>query len=446
MHILMIDDEVKLCEKIGKFLKLKGHQMLQAHSGEEGLSILQNHTIDLILLDLRMPGMDGLTCLKQIRSQGIKSEVIIISAHGEIPDAVQAMKLGAYDYLTKPFYLEELLNKIQQLEKHQTHHEDEKEQSKNPTHSLIYASPQMQQLMTAAQRVAPADTPVLLTGETGVGKEVMARWIHQQSGRKGNFVAINCGAIPENLVESELFGHEKGAFSGAHQRKPGKLEVAQKGTLFLDEIGELPKDLQVKLLRVLQEKEMERIGGITPIALDIRVIAATNRDLSQEIRDGRFREDLYYRLNVFTFHIPPLRERKADILPLTRYFLAEFNQKLKTHFQQLSPEAESQLLAYNYPGNIRELKNLIERSMILSTGNDLEIHFHLKSPEEITAPQHQLMVTATDETLTLAELEVLRIKEALQKHHGNRTRAAEELGISRRTIINKIKQYNLQNI
>ncbi|MCK4258437.1 MAG: sigma-54-dependent Fis family transcriptional regulator [Halanaerobiales bacterium] len=441
MRILMIDDEAKLREKVGKFLALKGHELLEAGTGEEGLLILKENDIELVLLDLRMPGMDGLACLKEIKAMGWSGEVIMISAHGEISDAVEAMKVGAYDYLTKPFYLDDLLMKIKKL--------DEKirlTQSNNYLKDLnrvsfVCKSPVKMQMMENIKRVATAGAPVLLTGETGVGKEVMARQIHELSGREGNFVPINCGAIPENLMESELFGHEKGAFSGAYQRKIGKIELAQGGTIFLDEIGELPLNMQVKLLRVLQENEMERIGGTKTIALDNQIIAATNRDLEVEIAERRFREDLYYRLNVLNFQIPPLRERKEDIIPLTEYFIAEMNQKLGKKVSKVSDEVKEQLLSYDYPGNVRELKNLVERSMILSTGDELELFFNInfKVKERIDKK-----VALDFNNLTLAEIESSRIREALIKNNGNRTHAAAELGISRRTIINKIKQYGLE--
>lgn len=484
MIILMIDDEIKLREKVNKYLTLKGYQVLEAGTGEEGLEILKKQNVDLILLDLRMPGMNGLTCLKEIKESSWLGEVIMISAHGEISDAVEAMKLGAYDYLTKPFRLDDLLGKMQKVEERIrsqkeipkvdgqviSRHDDHKTkgQSRSQRKSdqfvgerverlarsgFVFASSVMQEILDAIERVAPSDVPVLLFGETGVGKEVVAQSIHDLSGREGEFIAINCGAIPENLLESELFGYEKGAFSGAHQRKLGKLELAQRGTVFLDEIGELPKGMQVKLLRVLQEKELERVGGTQRIPLDIRVVAATNRNLQVEMAEGRFREDLYYRLNVITFKILPLCERKEDILPLAEHFVGEMNRKFGKQ-TRLSDPAKEQLMRYDYPGNVRELKNIIERSMVLSKGDDLKVFFETglemfggisksgqgEATMERIAPEQRIF----KQEMTLEELEVMRIREALAKHKGNRTRAAKELGVSRRTIINKIKQFQLE--
>lgn len=456
MRILMIDDEAKLREKVGKFLALKGHTMLEAGTGEEGLRVLQQSPIDLVLLDLKMPGMNGLTCLREIKATGWQGEVVMISAHGEIKDAVEAMKLGAVDYLTKPFYLEELLLKVQQfagppagstgiaadsLRKSSGEAQEVVYAEQVGRHSLVYQSEKMRRLMEALERVASFDVPVLLTGETGVGKEVLARKLHERSGRSGQFVAINCGAIPENLLEAELFGYEKGAFSGAHQRKIGKLELAQQGTIFLDEIGELPKGMQVKLLRILQEKEMERLGGTRQIPLDVRVVAATNRLLANEVAVGRFREDLYYRLNVITLAISPLRERREDIIPLAVHFAGAINRQMGQRTNVIGQRAQEKLLSYDFPGNVRELKNIIERSVLLSGDEELEIIFET---ELVVSTPGREPGGMSDEALTLEELEAIRIRAVLQKHQGNRTRAAEELGISRRTIINKIKQYGLE--
>lgn len=482
MIVLMIDDEIKLREKVNKYLTLKGHQVLEAGTGEEGIEILKKHMVDLVLLDLRMPGMDGLDCLKEMKGNLWQGEIIMISAHGEIPDVVRAMKLGAYDYLTKPFRLDDLLSKIQKVVERLdskkeisrdgqvissyddllTKKQDQSgrrysqlasERVEKLTRSgFVFESSVMREILDAIERVAPSDVPVLLLGETGVGKEVIAQTIHDMSGRQGEFIAINCGAIPENLLESELFGHEKGAFSGAHQRKLGKLELAQGGTVFLDEIGELPKGMQVKFLRVLQEKELERVGGTQTIPLDIRIIAATNRDLQVEMAKGRFREDLYYRLNVISLKILPLRERREDILSLAEHFVGEMNHKFGKRVR-LNDLAREQLMNYDYPGNVRELKNIIERSLVLSKEDDLKV-FLKTEPEKFNGVWKSGQVEAVKEKevseqgsyqqeMTLEELEVMRIREALAKYEGNRTRAAKELGVSRRTIINKIKQFQL---
>jgi DNA-binding NtrC family response regulator len=399
-----------------------------------------------------MPNIDGMELLNWINDQHPEVPVIMITAHGTVATAVDALKKGALDYITKPFELDELKSVISKAIKTRTLNENElflpPEEIERT--GIIGTSKRSLEIFDAIKRVAPTTTTVLITGETGTGKELVAEAIHHNSPRKNNpLIKINCAAIAETLMESELFGHEKGAFTGATITKPGKIELAHKGTLFLDEVGEIPREMQVKLLRVIQEQEFERVGGLRTIKVDVRIIAATNKNLLQDVRDGNFREDLYYRLNVFPIVVPALRERKEDILPLVEYFTDKFNKKLELS-TGIDGEVKELLLRHNWPGNIRELENLIERVMLLAKGNLITIN---EVPAEFIAG------IVKDETVSVEDdkkpfkdfvrgqmenVERQMIIKCLEESGGNVTKAAKQLGLSRKGLQLKMIKYNLR--
>jgi two-component system, NtrC family, response regulator AtoC len=434
--ILVVDDEKNLRASIVGYLELEGFETAEAENGLSAQRLLETHAFSAAVLDLRMPGMDGMQLLEWIKTDGPPVPVLMISAHGDISDAVEAMKLGAKDYLVKPFDPAELVIRLRRIiEERRLRDEIEAGRRTAREHvGLIGESDAMQELRRLITRVAGTPSTVLITGESGVGKEVVARAVHAASRScDGPFVAINIGGVPAALLESELFGHEKGAFTGAESRKAGMFELASRGTLFLDEIGELPGELQVKLLRVIQERKLRRLGGTTEIPIDSRIIAATNRDLEGAVSDGEFREDLFYRLNVVRIIIPPLRERPDDVAPLVGHFIERLNAKMGTHVSGLTPEALAALRGYPWPGNVRELENIIERSLIFAESPLLE-------PRDLgMSPQESRRIEAG----TLAALEREAIERALHRWEGNQTKAAEELGISRRTLYNKIREYGL---
>ncbi len=447
--ILIIDDEERLCWALEKGLRQEGYQVITATRGKEGLELIQNETPSLVILDLKMPGMDGLEVLVKAKDLIPKLPVIMITAHGSINTAIEAMKLGAIDYITKPFDLDELKIVVKQaLMVNRLQEEVVFLRSEiNKEHGRILGnSPAMQEVNTLVERVANSNATVLISGESGTGKEVAAVSIHNLSYRREkSYVPINCAALPEALLESELFGHEKGSFTGAVARKIGRFELADQGTLFLDEVTEMPMTMQVKLLRVLQEREIERVGGTESIKIDVRVIAATNRDPMDCIKNGTFREDLYYRLNVLPIHIPPLRLRIEDIPLLTMHFLQKFNPSQE---QMISPEAMELLMNYEWPGNIRELQNVIERSVILSQGNDVTVH-HL--PKEIqklenrkNEPNQGLILNFPDKGISFDEVEKELIIKALEKSSGNQTKAAHLLGLTRSALLYRAQKYQLK--
>ncbi len=443
--VLIVDDEKNLRRLTADYLTSGGFTALTASNGLSGQKILIEDPVDAVVLDLKMPGMDGLELLQWIRDKGPDIPVLMISAFGDIEDAVGAMKLGASDYLVKPFDPEELLLKLRRtLETSALRRQAEFPAPFAPSAHPASSNPSLQQMETLIRKAAPTDTTILITGESGTGKEVAARRIHQISTRaEAPFIPINLGGIPEALLESELFGYEKGAFTGADRRKPGQFEMASGGTLFLDEIGEMPLSLQVKLLRVLQERKILRLGGTTPLPMDVRIIAATNRSLPEEVEAKRFREDLYYRLNVIHLEIPPLRDRPEEIEPLARQFLGENAKKLSKPLEGFSQEALRALQGYSFPGNIRELENLIERAAILSDSpliqrEELTIPHQ---PEELSPPPP---APPSPPRGTLKGMEKSAIREALLRNEGKRGAAAAELGISRRTLLNKIKEYQLE--
>jgi two-component system response regulator AtoC len=438
MRVLIADDEKNIRQSIAQYIQAEGIQTAIAADGIEARALLESEAFDGLVLDLRMPRMDGLALLAWLQESGPAVPVIVISAYGDVRDAVQAMKLGARDYLVKPFDPEDLLLRLKRLfaESLLSGQAEAGQRALAPDGIWIGDGDRMRAVRTLVQKVAPTPSTVLITGESGTGKEVVARLIHSLSSTpQGPFVPINIGGIPDTLLESELFGHEKGSFTGATERKRGMFELASGGTLFLDEIGEMPMPLQVKLLRVLQERTMQRLGSTQPLPINARIIAATNSDLESLLKEGRFREDLYYRLNVIRIEVPPLRERREDIPRLAGFFVEKLNRERGRRVTGIDPDALARLSAYGFPGNVRELENRIERAYILSAGNVItarDLGEPFSTPER--APKQG----------RLKEQERSLIEKTLAKHGGNRTRAAEELGISRRTLQNRIKEAGME--
>jgi two-component system response regulator AtoC len=436
VKVLVADDEKNIRDSIATYIAAEGIQTVTAADGAEARARLESEAFDGLVLDLRMPRVDGLAVLAWLQESGPAVPTIVISAYGDVQDAVRAMKLGARDYLVKPFDPEELMLRLRRLlaEKalaSQAEAGRRAAEASGGTGAWIGEGERMAAVRALVEKVAPTSSTILITGESGTGKEVVARLIHSLSANpQGPFAAINIGGIPDTLLESELFGFEKGAFTGAVERKRGMLELASSGTLFLDEIGDMPLQLQVKLLRVLQEKKVQRLGSTTSIPLNARVIAATNRALETLLQEGKFREDLYYRLNVIRIELPPLRERREDIPALAGFFVEKLNREMGRKIKGLDADALARLRAYGFPGNIRELENRIERACILSS-SDLISARDLGDPFTTAArPPRQGKLKDQEREL---------IEKTLAKTGGNRTRAAAELGISRRTLLNKLK-------
>jgi two-component system NtrC family response regulator len=446
-YILLIDDDQSLRRVIEYSLVENGFAVRSAASGDEGLALFQKETFDVVITDITMTGMSGMEVLEKVHKADPGLPVIIITAYGTIESAVSAMKQGAFDYITKPFNRDELritldrAFKMRRLEQENVRLRAEVI-DRNRFDAIVGGSEKIREVIALAGRVAPSDATVLVTGESGTGKELLARGIHFSSRRAdGPFIAVNCAAIPESLIESELFGHVKGAFTGAVRDKEGKFELADSGTLFLDEIGDLRIDLQAKILRALQERTIDRVGGMKPVDLDVRVIAATNRDLEREVRDGNFREDLYYRLSVVILHMPPLRERKDDISMLAEHFLKKFT---KGGTATLAPEALSLLRSYGWPGNVRELENVIERASVLKRGDSVTV---ADLPEKLTrvgGSAEDIILNLPDDGISLEGLEKTLIIKALARHKGNQTRAAEYLRITRPTLIYRMEKFGLK--
>jgi DNA-binding NtrC family response regulator len=439
--ILVVDDEAIVRESLRDWLSDVGHQVLTAENGPQALEIIEKEKPGIVIADLVMPGMDGIELLKKAKEISPNIEVIIITAYGSIPTAITAIREGAYDYIEKPFCPERAELLVDKLVEHQRLLEENialqhKLEERYRFENIIAKSPRMQQVVEVIKVVAKSNATVLITGETGTGKELVARAIHSQSYRKDKpFVAVSCAALPESLLESELFGHEKGSFTGAHAQKKGKFEIANRGTLFLDEIGEMSANIQVHLLRVLEEKEFNRVGGNEPIKVDVRVISATNRDMKQAVANGQFREDLYYRLNVVNIELPPLRERTEDIPLLARHFLKKFSVENKKEVTDFSPEVTDFLLKYEWPGNVRELENAIERAVILAKDSNIEV---ADLPKE-----NLLLARSAPPGKDLEEVEKNHILNILKETGGNHSEAARILGISRMTLYNKIRAYGL---
>jgi two-component system response regulator AtoC len=445
MRILVVDDEKRMVESLVDYLRLEGLEALSAADGRGARRLLEEEAFDAVVTDLRMPNFDGLELLGWIREEGPSVPVIMISAHGEVKDAVAAMKLGAYDYLMKPFDPDELILRLKKATSERLSARRLEAGARRFVEGgrLIGESPAMLDVGKLIARAAPSMATILLTGESGTGKEVAASLIHEKSGRPGPFVAVNVGAVPESLLESELFGHEKGAFTGADSRRIGLFEAAQGGTLFLDEIGDLPIHLQVKLLRVIQEKKVMRLGATKGFPIDVRLLAATNRDLETEMREGRFREDLYYRLNVIRIRLPALREREGDVGLLAGYFLRKLSKELGRRMEGMSPEALAHLESYRFPGNVRELENAMERAVILADGPILErrdLHLGEERPDAGKKTGGDYF----SEPRSLAETEKNAIEAALRRNGWHREKSAAELGITRRTLLNKVKDYGIE--
>jgi len=439
--ILVADDETIVRESLRDWLGDVGHQVLTAENGTQALEIIRKEKPAVLITDLVMPGMDGIELMKKAREIAPGIEVIIITAYGSIPTAINAIREGAYDYIEKPFCPERAELLIDKLMEHQWLLEEnialqQKLEERYRFENIIAKSPRMQQVIEVIKVVAKSNATVLITGETGTGKELVARAIHSQSHRRDRpFVAVSCAALPESLLESELFGHEKGSFTGAYAQKKGKFEVANRGTLFLDEIGEMSANVQVHLLRVLEEKEFSRVGGNEPIKVDVRVISATNRDMKEAIAKGQFREDLYYRLNVVNIELPPLRERTEDIPLLAEHFLKGFALENRKEITGFSPEATDFLLRHEWLGNVRELENAIERAVILAQNSVIDV--------ADLSQQNLVPAGSNASEKDLKQVEKDHIQNVLAETGGNYTKAARILGISRMTLYNKAKVYGL---
>ncbi len=446
-HIIVVDDELIMRESLAGWLERDGHVVDTAASGEAALEMLAQKRYHIMLLDIKMEGMNGMEVLKKVMESDLDTAVVMITAYGSISTAIDAMKIGATEYLLKPFDPEELGMLIERIIKQQAQARENlylKEQYKERTRfeSMIGQAPAMQIVFDLIQDVAPTDSTILITGETGTGKGLAAKAIHTCGQRcQGPFVAVNCGAIPEHLMESELFGHQKGAFTDAKATKKGRLEMANGGTLFLDEIGEISMRMQIDLLRVLEDKIFYRVGGTQPLEADFRVIAATNRDLSTAIAEGAFREDLFYRLNVISFAMPPLRERKADIPLLCEHFLTRFARETNKPIRKVARDAMDEMMFYDWPGNIRELENAIERAVVIGK-QDQVMRTDLPIVCGVSPDGANLEVSPPDHSLKAVEKH--HIETVLSEHQWNISHCAKILGIDRSTLYNKIKRYRLQ--
>lgn len=441
IRVLVVDDEPSVLYTLTAIFKDEGHEVLSASNGEQALALLRTQAVDILITDLCMPGMDGMALLREARKRWPAMPVIMVTAQGNERLAVEAMKEGACDYLRKPFGVDEVLLAFSQAtERFRLTQENLALRDQLAlSRPIIYRSQAIARLLHVAHRVAPKPVTVLITGETGTGKELFAWAIHEWSGRSGAFVRVNVASIPRELAESELFGHEKGSFTGAAAPHRGLFERAQGGTLLLDEVGELAPELQVKLLRVLQEGEILPVGGTTPRKVDCRIVAATHRDLADEVAKGRFREDLYYRLNVVNLHVPPLRDRREDLPPLIHHFATAVGQRFGTPDLHVPTDVEAYLCTLPLPGNVRELQNLIERMVALSDGERLSVADALgdsaQQPSGFSAASLRERVELYEKRL---------IEEALQKNSGNHSATARELGLSRITLLDKMSKYGLR--
>ena len=440
-NILIVDDELIMRESLGEWLKRDGYRVTKADSGESAIEMLRKVKFDILLVDMKMEGMSGLDVLKHVKGTDPEVAVVIITAYGSITGAVDAMKYGAWDYLLKPFDPNELGMLVKRILKHQAQARENlflKTQHRDRTRfdNLIGRTPPMQDVFNLIEDVSQTQSTVLITGETGTGKGLAAKAIHAKSPRsEGPFAVVNCGAFPDRLLESELFGFQKGAFTDAKTTKKGRLELAHGGTLFLDEIGEISRRMQVDLLRVLEDRVFYRLGGIQPIEADFRIIAASNRNLQQAVRDRAFREDLYYRLNVISISMPPLRNRKADIPLLSHHFLRRFVRETNASMESISQRAMEIMMRYDWPGNVRELENAIERAVVVGKGKHI-------MPEDLPMFRSGYMPSAAN--LSLKEVERTHIDRILAAHDWNISNAAAILGIDRSTLYTKIRRYRLK--
>ncbi len=451
MHnILIVEDKKSMADMLKKTLQMEGFSAVTAHSVQGGLAKLSESGIDAVITDLKLPDGEGTEILRASKESHPLLPVIIMTAYGSIELAVNAVKFGAYDFITKPFNTEHLVLILRRaiseskISKENIIIKDEFPDLFKPP-DVVGSSPAWKEILLKVKRVAPLKTTVLILGESGTGKELISRTIHHMSPRSSNpFVAINCAAVPKDLIENEIFGHEKGAFTGANEVKPGKFELADKGTILLDEIGDMSLSLQSKLLRVLEESEFERIGGAKSIKVDVRIIAASNKDLQTETGKGSFREDLFYRLNVFPIFIPPLRERVEDIIPLARHFISRFCREMHKTVVTFSPQAEKMLMSNDWKGNVRELRNTIERAVILCDSSSI-MPEHLNLQEAFSGSKIDWEAPLQDVVESAVKaVEKTRILNALKQSQGNKTKAAELLKVSYKTLLTKIKDYGFE--
>ena len=438
-QILIVDDEENMRQILARLLTSAGYAVIDAASAQEAMSLLRKHPVALVITDLVMPGTDGIVLLTSLKEIDPSMPVIIITAYGTVHTAVTAMKKGAYDYVLKPFDNDEILFAVKKALS-SNRYRSCKWYRGAPGNLLIGTSEKIARIYELIDRIADSVGTVLITGETGTGKELVAHEIHRRSSRsEGPFICVNCAALPDTLLESELFGYEKGAFTGAINSKPGRFELAHEGTILLDEIGDTSLLMQTKLLRVMQDKMVTRLGGTATREIDVRIVASTNKDLQRACQEKQFRQDLYYRINVLNLNIPPLREHKEDIPSLAQYFVECYCKRDNRPAQMLEPGCVTALLAYDWPGNVRELENIIERAVVMSTDGKIQIEdtqVHRQATEKNAGLRETLHST-------INEIEKRVIANALKEYGGNRSKAAKKLGISRRTIINKIKKYNL---
>ncbi len=446
-NVLVIDDDESIRDSCSQVLEKEGHSVKTAKDGNEGLKLFKKEFFHLVLLDLKLPGIDGMEVLTRIKEQDPNTSVIIITGFASIESAVEAMKRGASEYLAKPFSPTELrLLTRKALDGRKILFENmylrEELEKKSEFDMVVGKSRAMEKVIDIVRRVSASESTVLITGESGTGKELLAREIHNHSPRKeAPFIVVDCGALVETLFESELFGHVKGSFTGAHETKHGRFEVANGGTIFLDEISNISLNIQAKLLRVIQEREITRVGGTRPIKVDVRILAATNENLADLVRKGKFREDLFYRLSVVPIHLPPLQERKDDIPLLVDHFLQKYNKRARKKISAISTPVKKALMGYDWPGNIRELENTIERAVVLSKGDEIELEdliYHGISTN--SSPFHPV----GGKYKSLDEVEKEYIKTVLQAEHGNKSKSAKILGIDRKTLMTKVKKYKIQ--
>jgi DNA-binding NtrC family response regulator len=446
--ILIVDDEKNIREGLGRSLEMDGYTVLLAEDGKQGWNLVNEEQVDLVIADLRMPGMSGGDLLKRISSSYPTIPVIILTGHGTVETAVEAMRNGAFDFVTKPVNLgrlsllvERALSNRELVLQHRSLQEEiERLKGRRRTGQIIGKSQAMQKILQMIDQVAATRASVLITGESGVGKELVADALHELSNRRDKpYIKVHGAALTESLLESELFGHEKGAFTGAMSRKRGRFELAHTGTIFLDEIGEINQQVQIKILRVLQDRKFERVGGEETQEVDVRIISATNRDLKKEIEEGRFREDLFYRLNVVNIHVPPLRERKEDIALLASAFLREFSEENQKNIEGIDPKARLALFNYSWPGNIRELRNCIESAVVMAKGTILTTDD--LPPSVVSGSENDYVKLNIGSSMEDAEREM--IKATLRHENGNKSKTAEILGIGRKTLHRKIQEYKL---
>ena len=446
-EILVVDDDALVNEFFEAVLKKFGYSVTTASTGELGLELISQKEFDVVLSDVKMPKMSGIDLLKRVKAESPETVVIMITAYGTVKDAVDAMKLGAYDYILKPILPDELeLTVAKAIEHRQLILENRilrtELRGRYQFDNIIGADKKLLSMLETLSSAAKSRATILIRGESGTGKELIARAIHYNSSRSnGSFVTLNCAALPEGLIESELFGHEKGAFTNAIKQSAGRFELADGGTLLLDEISEIPIGIQAKLLRVIQEREFQRVGSGVSVKVDVRLVATTNKNLEEEVKAGRFREDLYYRLNVIPLYLPPLRDRLDDITALVDHFVCKYNEENHRGVKGVTEKAMKLLLSYHWPGNIRELENCIERGVVLCKSDritDSDLPSHL-----ILGRLASLSLSSGSKELTIAEMEKVMIIEALERHGGNRTKASDALGISSRTLRNKLHEYGM---